>query len=184
DTLQARGDRALSDDRAQHGVLYGSPRAWDNETTVSGDTIEVFTEKRALNRLLVRRHAQVDYAGVKPGSIGEKSRLNGDLIDVYFARDQIDSVVATGKALNTYQAPAQTGKTPESNRANGDSITIHFKGGKLERAVVQGGAQGTYQMSVDAADTAAAKSEVIQYDALRIEYQVPKNRIVLDGKAH
>src|SRR5439155_27162354 len=38
DTLQARGNYAVFDDRADRGWLYGHPRAWDNETTVTGDT--------------------------------------------------------------------------------------------------------------------------------------------------
>ncbi len=184
DTLQARADKALFFDREQRGYLLGSPRAWDNETRVSGDTIEVLTEQRALRRLLVRQDAIVDYAGVKPGTVGEKSRLAGELVDVWFTGDKIDSLVATGNAHDDYQAAPQPGKTPEKNYTQGDSITVHFKDGKIARAVVQGRPKGRYQLGVAEGDTLAARQEVVDYDARRIEFRVPDSRIVLEGNAH
>jgi len=44
DTLQARADYGLFDDNADRGWLLGHPRAWDDETTVTGDTLEIWTE--------------------------------------------------------------------------------------------------------------------------------------------
>ena len=37
DTLTATGTRAVFDDKAERGWLFGNPRAWDDETTVTGD---------------------------------------------------------------------------------------------------------------------------------------------------
>ncbi|MEK7329646.1 MAG: LptA/OstA family protein, partial [Candidatus Eisenbacteria bacterium] len=71
DTLQARADYALFDDRADRGWLLGAPRAWDDETTVTGDTLEIWTEKRALRRFVVRQNAVIDYAGARPDTRGE-----------------------------------------------------------------------------------------------------------------
>jgi lipopolysaccharide assembly outer membrane protein LptD (OstA) len=184
DTLQARADYALFDDKLDHGWLLGHPRAWDDETVVSGDTLEVWTEKRVLRRFTVRKGATIDYVGARPDSRGEASRLTGDRIDVFFSRNQMDSLVAVGKARNDYRSAPHPGKTSETNTAHGDTITMYFKDRKIERAVVQGSAEGEYHFEVAKGDTAAAKTEVVTYDAPRIEFIVPKNHIVLDQRSH
>lgn len=184
DTLQARADHALFDDRAQRGWLTGSPRAWDDQTTVSGDSLEIWTEKRVVRRVVVRGGAVMDYVGSRPGTVGESSRLSGDRADVYFTRDDIDSLVALGKARNEYQTVPRAGKTAERNLATGDTITVFFKDRKIDRARVEGAAQGEYHLAVAAGDTTAAKREVVSYDAKRIEFQVPRSLIVLDREAH
>src|SRR5262249_29966036 len=121
DTLQARADYALFDDRADRGWLLGHPRTWDDETTVTGDTLEIWTENRALRRFVVRQHATIDYLGARPDTRGETSRLTGRQVDVFFSRDVMDSLVAVGQAVNDYQAVPRAGKTPEANRSQGDT---------------------------------------------------------------
>jgi lipopolysaccharide assembly outer membrane protein LptD (OstA) len=184
DTLQARSDYALFDDRADRGWLLGHPRAWDDETTVSGDTLEIRTEKRALRRFVVRGNAVIDYIGARPDTRGEKSRLIGQQVDVLFSRDQMDSLVAVGKARNEYTAVPRAKKTAETNRSEGDTITVYFRDRKIDRAIVQGTASGEYHFEVAVGDTTAAKSEIVHYDAPRIEFIVPKNRILLDRRSH
>ena len=184
DTLQARADYGLFDDRADRGWLLGRPRAWDDETTVTGDTLEIWTEKRALRRFVVRNNALIDYVGARRDTRGEKSRLSGRQVDVYFARNVMDSLVAVGKARNDYQAVPRAGRTPEVNHAEGDTITVYFVDRKVDRAVIRGSASGEYRFAVARGDTAAARAEVVRYDAPRIEYIVPKDRIVLDQRSH
>ncbi|HET9325256.1 MAG TPA: putative LPS assembly protein LptD [Candidatus Eisenbacteria bacterium] len=183
DTLKATGDYAVFDDRADRGWLYGHPKAWDNETTVTGDTLEVWTEKRTLRRFVVRSNATLDYKGVRPGSEGETSRLTGERMDVFFTDDEMDSLTSVGDARNEYQAVARPGKTPESNVAAGDTITVHLKDRKIDRAVVRGHATGEYRLEVATGDTAAARLETVKYRAPRIEFHVPKDRIILDEGA-
>jgi len=184
DTLQARADYGLFDDRADRGWLLGHPRAWDDETTVTGDTLEIWTERRALRRFVVRNNALIDYIGARKDTKGETSRLAGRQVEVFFAKNVMDSLVAVGKARNDYQAVPRPGKTPETNRAEGDTITVYFVNRKVDRAVVRGSASGEYRFAVAAGDTAAARKEIVLYDAPRIEYIVPKDRIVLDRRSH
>ena len=184
DTLQARADYALFDDRADRGWLLGRPRAWDDETTVSGDTLEIRTEKRALRRFIARGNAVIDYIGARPDTRGEKSRLSGRKVDVFFSRDEMDSLIAVGKARNEYTAVPRVRKTAETNIAEGDTITVYFHDRKIDHAVVQGEATGEYHFEVAVGDTTASKTEVVHYDAPRIEFIVPKNRIVLDYRSH
>jgi lipopolysaccharide assembly outer membrane protein LptD (OstA) len=184
DTLQARGDRAVFDDVAQRGWVTGSPRAWDDQITVSGDTLEFHTEKRAIHAIVVRHDAVMNYVGSRPGTLGEASRLTGDTATVYFTRGDIDSLVAVGRARNQYTGVARAGKTSEQNEAAGDTITVFFRERKIDRARVQGGARGTYRIAVAEGDTTAAKQEVVEYDARRIEFRVAESTIVLDQEAH
>ena len=184
DTLQARGRHALFDDVAQRGWMTGSPRAWDDQTAVSGDTLEFYTEKRAVRAVVVRSNAVMDYVGNRPNTLGEASRLTGDAATVYFTDNDIDSLVAVGRARNEYTGPARAGRTPERNEAAGDTITVFFRSRKIDRARVEGGAHGTYRIAVDEGDTTALQREVVSYDARRIEFQVGDNAIVLDRDAH
>ena len=184
DTLQARADHARFDDRADRGWLTGSPRVWDNETEATGDSIEIHTRERSLQRVIVLHHAVMDYKGIRPSSKGETSRLLGDRVDVFFRRDDIDSLVATGDARNEYAGAPVAGKTQETNLATGDTITVFFKDRKIDRAKVQGKALGEYQLAVTPGDTTAFKRERVKYDARTIEFQVPRSRIVLDQAAH
>lgn len=184
DSLHAFGDYARFSDETQEGILLGNPRVWDDQSVVTGDTLEIRAEDRIINRVIVRSNAVMEYVGVRPESVGEETRLEGDRVDVYFTEQEIDSLVATGNARNSYQAPADPGMTHESNVANGDTITIFFKDRKVQRARVDGVASGRYRMAVAEDDTLAAQREIIDYEARRIEFEVPKSRIVLDGNSH
>ncbi|HEV2106547.1 MAG TPA: putative LPS assembly protein LptD, partial [Candidatus Eisenbacteria bacterium] len=184
DTLRATGDYAVFDDSTGHGRLLGHPRAWDNETNVTGDTLETIAVRRRLERVIVRGNAVMDYAGIRETNRGETSRLTGRSVDVFVHDNVIDSLMALGGARNAYTAPSREGHTNESNLASGDTILVYFRDRKIDRARVQGGARGEYRPSVLASDTAAVRQELVRYDGRRIDFVVPKSQIVLDGDAH
>lgn len=184
DTMRVRANRAVFNDSTGHGFLYGSPRAWDNETVVTGDTLETVAVDRRLERVVVHGDAVMDYAGGRADNAGETSRLTGRRVDVFVTRNRIDSLLAVGAARNEYTAPATAGRTQERNLANGDSILVWFKDRKVDRARVVGHAQGEYRSPVDPKDSLAVANEVVKYDGRVIEFVVPKNQIVLEGQAH
>jgi lipopolysaccharide assembly outer membrane protein LptD (OstA) len=184
DTLRARGDYALFDDRLGRGWLLGHPRVYDDQTSVTGDTLEFWSEQRVLKRVRVRGNAVVDYKGIRPATTGESSRLTGDEVQVYFRDEDIDSLVAVGTARNEYQALPTAGHSAERNLAKGDTITVFFKEHKIDRARVQGAAAGEYHLATALGDTTAARREVVRYDAPVITFEVPRSRIVLDRSAH
>ena len=184
DTLQASARYARFDDNTGRGVLVGNPKAWDNETQVTGDTLETIAVKRKLERVVVRGSAVLDYKGARDTNKGETSRLTGSQVDMFVGESTIDSLVATGKAHNEYTAAPQKGKTAENNVTRGDTIFVYFKDKKIDRARVQGGATGTYRAPVAVSDTTAQRLERVDYDSRRIEFVIPKNTIVLDGDAH
>lgn len=184
DTLRVRADRAFFDDSTGYGILTGSPRAWDDETVVTGDTLETVTVNRRLSRVIVRGAAIMDYAGVRASNAGERSRLTGQRVDVFVTGNRMDSLLAVGTARNEYTAPKTEGRTQERNLAHGDSILVWFKDRKVDRARVVGNAKGEYRSPVDETDTLAVLNEVVRYDGRVIDFEVPRNRIVLDGQAH
>ncbi len=183
DTLQARADHAVFDDSLGVGWLTGRPRVWDDQTVVTGDSIQVLSERRELQRVVVLGNPSVDYRGVRPTTAGEQNRLTGRRIEMFFSDDDVDSLVALGEARNEYQGAPAAGKTPESNTATGDTITVFFRDRKIDRARVIGEPKGEYRLAVDVADTSAAGRERVAYDADRIVYEVGRNRIVLAGDA-
>lgn len=184
DTLRARADHAMFDDSLQVGWLTGRPRVWDDQTTVTGDSIQMLSERRELRRVIVRGDPVVDYRGVRPATLGEQNRLTGERIEMFFSDDDVDSLVALGEARNEYQGAPAAGKTPESNTATGDTITVFFRDRKIDRARVIGEPKGEYRLAVDVGDTTALARERVAYDAERIVYEVTRNRIVLDRSAH
>ena len=184
DTLRATANYAVFNDSTGVGRLLGHPRAFDGETTLIGDTLETYATERRLERIVVRSGAQIDYVGGRESNRGERSRLTGSKVDMFVRESRIDSLVATGSAQNAYTAVAQPGKTPEQNLAKGDTIVVYFNDRKLDRALVQGKASGEYRPPVAVGDTTAQRLELIEYDSRRIEFAIPRNKIVLDGDAH
>jgi lipopolysaccharide assembly outer membrane protein LptD (OstA) len=184
DTLRATAHYARFDDKSGHGLLLGEPRAWDGETTVTGDTLETITVRRKLERVIVRGGAKLDYAGMREANRGELSRLTGSRVDMFVSESRIDSLMAVGLAHDAYTAPAKEGKTAESNQTTGDTILVYFKDKKLDHAHVLGGAKGEYHPPVALGDTVAAKQELVSYEGRRIEFVIAKNKIVLEGDAH
>ncbi len=184
DTLRASGQYAFFDDSTGRGVLLGSPRAWDGETTVTGDTLETWSVDRQLRKVIVLGGARMEYAGLRESNRGETSRMTGDRLEVFVTEDRIDSLMAIGAARNAYSAPPRENRTPETNSAQGDTIRVLFKDKKIDRARVTGGARGEYRPPVSLTDSSAIAAEVIRYEGKRIEFEVPQDRIVLDGDAH
>ncbi len=184
DTLRATARYAVFDDSTGRGLLLGEPRAWDQETVLTGDTLETLATDRELERVIVRGDARLDYAGGREANRGESSRLSGSRVDMFVSGSRVDSLVATGSARNDYTAVAREGRTAEENRARGDTILVYFRDRKIDRARVLGGASGEYRPPVDVGDTTAARLERITYDGRRIDFVIPRNEIVLEGDAH
>ncbi len=187
DSLRAEAGRAYFDDNAQRGLLLDEPRAWNDEVSVTGDSLEVFTRDRTLERLRVRSGGRIDYlagAGAGAGtSAGERSVLTARQMDVFFSGEDIDSLLAEGDAANEYLGVPRPGRIPETNRTEGQTIRLYFDQEQLERAVVTDGAKGVYRAEIAENDSMALRAEQVEYEAARITFEVPKNRIVLQENA-
>jgi lipopolysaccharide assembly outer membrane protein LptD (OstA) len=185
DSLRAEAGRLVFDDREQRGVLTGAPRAWTDEVTVRGDTLEAFTRERALERLRVTSRGEIEYRAREGEEAGERSLLTADRIDAWLDREDegVDSLYAVGNATNEYVGKPAPGRLAESNRTTGATVRLQFEGREVVRAIVTGEAKGTYRPDVAAGDTAAVRRETVEYGADRIVFEVPKDRIRLDQNA-
>ncbi len=185
DSLRAEAGRMVFADGEQRGVLIGSPRAWTDEVAVRGDTLEVYTKDRALERLRVRQGGAIEYRAREGADAGERSLLTADRIDVWLDRedDGVDSLFAVGNAANEYVGKPAPGRVAETNRTTGAVVRMQFAGRQVERAIVTGDAKGTYRAEAAEGDTAAARAGAVEYAADRIVFEVPRNRIRLDENA-
>jgi len=186
DSLRAEAGRMVFFDRDKRGVLTGEPRASTDEVDVRGDTLEVFTRDEGLERLLVRSNGRIDYRSDTPGD-GEAgtSLLTADRMDVWFDLEDegIDSLHAAGNAANEFTGAPVAGRVPEENRTKGELVRLYFDGKDLDRAVVTGKASGTYRAEAAVGDSSALQSGAVEYEAEKITFELPKDRIRLENAA-
>jgi len=73
DSLEANAGRAIYYDAEHRGLLLDSPRASTGEVTVRGESLEVFTKGKELERMRVHGNGAIDYRGGAGG--GQASTL-------------------------------------------------------------------------------------------------------------
>ncbi len=185
DSLRAEAGRMVYYDREERGVLTGEPRAWTDEVDVRGDSLEIFTRDQGIDRLLVLANGRIEYHADSGADAGGRSLLTAQRMDVWFdaADDGIDSLYATGEAANEFTGKPLPDRLSESNRTTGDLVRLYFDGKDLQEAIVTGKAAGTYRAELAASDTAGARANAVEYEADRIVFEVPKNRIRLEQNA-
>ncbi len=182
DSLAATAGHAVFFDRENRGLLLDGPQATTSEVAVRGDTLEVFTRGKSLERLRVRSAGAIDYRGGGKDSNGEVSTLSADRMEIWFAGDAVDSLWAEQHAANEFTGAPIPGRRSETNRTHGERIRLYFKDKQLERAIVTGSAKGDYLAESDLADS--ARADHVEYEAGKITFEVPKNRIRLEDDAH
>jgi lipopolysaccharide export system protein LptA len=174
--------RAIYFDRENRGLLLDSPRA----STGGGER--------------ARRHARAVHAGqgarahARPrrgrdrlpgrrrGGPGEHAHRDGHGDVVLRGRDRL--AARRGRRGEPVHGAPLEGRRPESNRTEGQRMRLLFRDKELQSAIVTGEAKGVYSNESALADTAAAARDRVEYEAGRITFEVPKNRIRLEDKAH
>lgn len=183
DSLSATAERMEYWEDGERAVLTGSPRVWNREIEARGDTVEAFTSGKVLERAIVRGAAQIEFVSQSAGARGETNRLQAPLVDIFFHDEEPESLLASGGAVNEYEAAPRAGRLPERNRVTGDSIAVYFRGDDMERAVVTGDPKGAFRFEVAAAESAATERETVQYEGERVEFHIPDRRIDIDGES-
>jgi lipopolysaccharide export system protein LptA len=175
DSLEANAGRAIYYDAEHRGLLLDSPRASTGEVTVRGESLEVFTKGKALDRMKVHGKGAIDYRG--GGGAGQASTLTADRMEMWFSGDAIDSLTAMENAANEFTGAPVPGRRPETNRTEGNLMRLRFEDKELKQAIVTGNAKGVYSGESALADTIAARTDSVQYEAGKITFEVRKNRI-------
>jgi lipopolysaccharide assembly outer membrane protein LptD (OstA) len=184
DSLEATAGRAVFYDRENRGLLLDGPRATTSEVSVRGDTLEAFTKGKDLERLRVRSAGVIDYRGLGKEANGDISTLTADRMEIWLSGNAVDSLWAEQNAANEFTGAPVPGRRSEMNRTQGALMRLYFKDKELQRAIVTGGAKGDYRAESDLADSAAADRDRVAYEAGRITFEVPKDRIRLEDDAH
>src|SRR5262249_26378733 len=118
-----------------------------------------------------------------PNATGnETSTLTAKEMQVWFSGDKVDSLLASEEAANEYSGAPVPGRRPEANHSEGDAMRLYFKDKELTTAVITGNAHGWYRGEGALSDSLA--KDQVDYEAERIVFEVPRNRIRLEDKAH
>ena len=124
DTLTAEAEHAIYWDRENRGMLVGNPVARTNEVTARGDTLHVFTKDNEIERAIAVGQARIDFTSADTVSRGETNGLTARRIEMFFSKENADSLHATGDAVNRYLGAPKAGKLPEDNVARGSTINV------------------------------------------------------------
>lgn len=159
-------------------VLSGSPRAWDEDGEMKGDSLELFSDGEELRTVNVVGNAQVLYTAPQ-GEEPETSLVRGDSIRIMFADEEVNEVFVSGNAKSEYYAVVD-GK-PVWNNASGDAVHLEVADRKPSKATFEGGTSGLYRFSTPSGDT--LMQEEVEYSSRKIEFYIKENLIRLTGEA-
>ena len=181
--LRATGRRAEFYRREDRALLLGDPRAWDEEGTARGDSIEIRFAQNRVDALRMWPHAVVEYEAKPDSGRGERNIASGDAITVHFAEEEAREAVIVGHAESRYWPGSADSSQGGRNVSNGDTIRVFFEKGKPSRAIVRGGSKGTYYMAAEGDTSHMATRETVQYQGTEIQYDVDRGTVDVLGQA-
>jgi lipopolysaccharide export system protein LptA len=140
--LSASGGRTTFFVKKDLIVLQHHPIVWQALNQITGDSIDVGLQNKRLRSVLVWGHA---VAISRSDSLyhNRYNQLTGRQLTMYFAHDQLDSVLVDKNATSLYYLYDQD-KPDGANKSSGDHITINFIQGKIDRIKIVGGVLGQY----------------------------------------
>ncbi len=123
-------------------LLRSSPVLWYGTTQVTGDSINLYLRRRALDRITVMGNA---FAVSRSDSVfsGRYDQLTGDWLTMTFAEKKLDRIDVETRATSVYflyEDSAANGL----NKTSGDRILMRFAGGQANSIHVYGGVEGQY----------------------------------------
>ena len=171
--VEGTGGRALFLDDEDRTILTERPLLVDGESSLSGETITMFTEDGEISRLEASGAAKSVYRTEG----GETSELSGDQVIFTFEDGELHRMFVDGSAAGTFYPQTADTAAVSSNEVSGETITITFADREAESAVVKGGVRGTYRIESDTSE------EPVTYECDTLEYHVTTAVMVLDGNA-
>ena len=159
-------------------ILAGSPRAWDKDGEIRGDTLELLLDGEELRTVKVFGHSEVFYRAPE-GEEPETSRVVGDSIRIVMDDEEVDEVFVYGHARSEYFAVVE-GK-PVRNVASGDSVHLEVENRKPTTATFEGNTSGVYNFSTASGDSLI--NEQVDYSSRKIEFYIDEKLIRLSGDA-
>ncbi len=180
--------------------LLGEPEASSGLSSMYGSSIELWYDKREVNRIVLPGKGRLTEAPPGGSHWWKDSWIEGDSVIIHLAKENVDSVKIFGNAKAMYY-PIESEKNKVSNNySTGDSMFFKFKYGDLTYVRVSGNANGLYKYlhinDSETIDSLAAKmdtilkyrdfnaeSRKIKYGGVNIEYFADTEELSLDNKA-
>ncbi len=192
--FSARADTLVLYDADSRAILTGHPEAWDDESHIAADSLDLRFVKRHLDRAFARAAgdsvARIRYAAAPHDTTGhggkrsargrETVTLEGARLAVGFVDEDVRTidVGAPARARYRYEEPDRPDRT-ELNDVRGDSMHAELSPNEIELVLVQGNASGSYRFHPSDEPT---KEDVVEYKAPWIVFHVPNDRVTLrDG---
>jgi lipopolysaccharide assembly outer membrane protein LptD (OstA) len=178
--------RAVFMDREDRTVLYESPSMTQEGSSVSGDSITIFSKDDQISHAVVSGDARCVY---HPEN-GEESEITGTEIVMNFSGDDISEMLISGGAKGVF-LPSPEDTSASRNEVHGRSMTLGFEGGEVKTATVVGGVKGTYSVTAEsgedaitgARDSVTAEVGEVLYQCDSLHYEVPEALMYLAGSA-
>lgn len=192
--------RAVFSDAQNQAILMDGPSLIEGRSSLSGETITIFTGQGEISRVLVSGEAHSVYH--PPGE--DKSELTGQVIDLAFEEGELSQMVITGEARAVFHptmtdtsgrsmpaadstaadstaadsTAAGTAGESQMNEVSGETITVTFERGEARSANVTGGVVGIYRLESD-----VGEGEQVNYQSDDLIYDVNTSLMHLKGGA-
>lgn len=179
--------RAVFLDLEDKSVLHDGPVMTEGESSISGDSITIFSRDEAISRAVVSGNAKCIY---RPEE-GEGSELTGSEIEMLFSDEEISQMKIERGATGVF-LPAPGDTSGARNEVHGQTMTLGFEGGEATTATVSGKVKGTYTVAGQGAgggQGAGAEAAVrpdedaVLYESDSLHYDVPGALMNLVGAA-
>jgi len=168
--------RAVFFDLEDRSVLYDSPTLIEEASSLSGDSITIYSKDEKISKVLVAGGAKCAYRPEK----GEKSEITGSDISLSFANDELAEMAVSGGAYGIF-TPAAGDTSYSRNEVRGSSMVLGFDRGEVKTATVNGGVHGLYRMEADSTVAAEGSAEDVKYQSDSLRYDVPASLMYLVG---
>lgn len=141
--LRAVCDSAVYFRKDEFAELWFNPRAWYEDSRMSGEEMVVYFDSLKLNKIELQGQAQA--ISLADSLSGNENILKGRKIDFFIKDNNPELIIARDNASSVYYLEGDSGQSGQgANFATADTIQIYFKEGELDSIKIHGGAQGTY----------------------------------------
>ncbi len=187
DVSTASGCAVLSVD-ANILDLFEKPRAKRGNSTIAGELISIYFDRRALDKIDVIDSAVGEFA--EPIDSAEtdfdRSILSGKRIIFDFQNGELTDVLCYGQAYSWYYPSRKGGLELDENTVSGDTIRFTIDSERLRQIDVIGGSVGTYvHGELQPGDSVIlTTADTIDYDAHHIVYSLRDSLITMTRAAH
>lgn len=170
DSTVATSGRAVLIDEENVIVLSQDPLITEGRSSLSGETISIFSKDDQIDRIVASGNATSIYSPT-----GEKrTTLSGDEIWLEFVEGDLACVEVRGKSRATFDQDAESSG---NDQVLAEEIKVLIKEGKVSQARIVGGVTGVYRLEGERG------SDLVNYSSDSLLYDVPDSRMVLLGNA-